>query len=317
MSELPAPLRRLAAARNPSPRARRVLSVLAVALFVGGLAIAIPNLDITLADLAIGPLLLVAVVLTPLTIVTNAAELRVMADATQDPGARLGWTEAIRIVVLATAANVLPIPGAALVRVQALRTRGASAAAATGINLAGAGAWIGTGLIAAGMALLGVGGWRALLALSVGIVACVVAGLATARVARPGRWRRSFSMLLGVELLATVVHGVRLLAVLAALQVPLGLVESLVIAVSAPLSAAAGIFPSGVGLAEALAALLGPLVGVAAAAALTATALNRVIGLLVTAPLALLPGARPDGSDHVAGVTDPRGDPATGDELEH
>jgi hypothetical protein len=292
VTELPAPLRRLAAARNPSPRARRVLSVLALALFVGGLAVAIPNLDVSLAELAIGPLLLVAVVLTPLTIVANAAELRVMADATQDPGRRLGWLEAIRVVVLATAANVLPIPGAALVRIQALRTRGATAAAATGINLAGAGAWIGTGLIAAGVALLGVGGWRAVLALVVGIVACVVAGIVTVRVARPGRWRRSFAMLLVVELLATVVHGVRLLAVLAALQVSLGLVESLVIAVSAPLSAAAGIFPSGIGLAEALAALLGPLVGVAAAAALTATALNRVIGLVVTAPLALLFGGR-------------------------
>jgi hypothetical protein len=305
VTELPAPLRRLAAARNPSPRARRVLSALAIALFVGGLAVAIPNLDVSLAELAIGPLLLVAVVLTPLTIVANAAELRVMADATQDPGRRLGWLEAIRVVVLATAANVLPIPGAALVRIQALRTRGASAAAATGINLAGAGAWIGTGLIAAGVALLGVGGWRAVVALAVGIAACVVAGIVTVRVARPGRWRRSFVMLLVVELLATIVHGVRLLAVLAALQVSLGLVESLVIAVSAPLSAAAGIFPSGVGLAEALAALLGPLVGVAAAAALTATALNRVIGLVVTAPLALLFGARSRGDDPAAVETDP------------
>lgn len=288
MNELPAPLRRLAAARNPSPRARRVLSLVALALFVGGLAIAVPNLEITLEELALGPLLLVAVVLTPLTIVTNAAELRVMADATQDPGARLGWVEAVRVVVLATAANVLPIPGAALVRIQALRTRGASVAASTGINLAGAGAWIGTGLAVAGLALVGIGGWRAVLALLVGVAGCVVAGLVTHRVARPGRWRRSFAMLLAVELLATVVHGVRLLVVLAALQASVGLVPSLVIAVSAPLSAAAGIFPSGVGLAEAISALLGPLVGVGAAAALTATALNRIIGLVVTAPLALL-----------------------------
>lgn len=288
MNELPTPLRRLAAARNPSPRARRVLSFLALALFIGGLAVAVPNLDLTLDEFAFGPLLLVALVLTPLTIVTNAAELRVMADATQDPGARLSWVEAVRVVVLATAANVLPIPGAALVRIQALRTRGASGAASTGINLAGAGAWIGTGLVVAGLALLGVGGWRAVVALLVGIAGCVIAGFVTSRVARPGRWRRSFARLLVVESLATVVHGVRLLAVLAALQASVGLVPSLVIAVSAPLSAAAGIFPSGVGLAEALSALLGPLVGVAAAAALTATALNRVIGLVVTAPLALL-----------------------------
>lgn len=296
---LPAPLRAVVAARDPSPRTRRVLLAVAAAAFVVGLALSVHHLDVGLQDVSWPPLLLVALVLTPLTILGNAAELKVMAaylrTASAKPAPPLGWLESCRIVILATAANLLPIPGAAIVRIQALRIRGASGAAATGMNLAAATGWLGSGLVVAGLALLPFAGVAAGVALLCGAGGVVATGLLVRwalRGAAAPRVRAASVALLAVELLITVLHGVRLLAVLVALQVDLGLLQALVIGLSAPLSAAAGVFPSGLGLAEGLSALLAPLVALPAAAGFAATALNRVVGLAVTAPLAVLLGLR-------------------------
>jgi hypothetical protein len=116
-----------------------------------------------------------------------------------------------------------------------------------------------------------------------------------------------------VELLVTVLYGVRLLAVLAALRVDLELVQALVIALSAPLSAAAGVFPSGIGLAEGISGLLAPLVAVPVAAGVAATGVNRIAGLAVTAPLAMLFAARAPGGGGESGETgQPADDPGGG-----
>lgn len=277
-------VRRLGAARDPSPRTRRVLLVVGLAAFVVMLVVSLRSLDVGFDEVAWWPLVLAALVLTPLTILGNAAELRVMAAGTAERP--LPWLEAVRVVVLATAANLLPIPGAALVRIQALRTRGATGTAATGINVAGAGAWLGSGLLVAGLALLPVRGVGALLVAAIGLAGCLVAGLIVRRIARPGRAARTTVALIAVEVLVTVLYGLRLLVVLAGLQVDLDLQQALVIALSAPLSAAAGVFPSGIGLAEAISGLLAPAVALPAAVGVAATGLNRVIGLAVTAPVA-------------------------------
>ncbi|MFA9446125.1 hypothetical protein [Egicoccus sp. AB-alg6-2] len=283
-SRLVALVKRVGAARDPSPRARRVLLVLGLVAFVVMLVVSLRALEVGFDDVSWWPLVVAGLVLTPLTILGNAAELRVMAYATaQRP---LPWSESVRVVVLATAANLLPIPGAALVRVQALRTRGASGAAATAVNVAGAGAWLGSGLLIAGLALAPVRGPVALLAAAVGVVGCVVAALIVRKIALPGRALRATLALIYVEVTVTLLYGVRLLVVLAALRVDLELLQALVIALSAPLSAAAGVFPSGIGLAEAISGLLAPAVALPAAVGVAATGLNRVVGLAVTAPLA-------------------------------
>jgi hypothetical protein len=281
---LPAPLGWLLRARDPSPRTRRLLLLVGLAAFVVAVAFSLRDLDVSASQIRWWPLMVTAVVLVPGSILANAAELKVMARATADRP--LPWVEAIRVVVVATAANLLPIPGAALVRIQALRTRGASGAAATGVNIAGAGIWIGAGLLVAAIVLVGFSPVSAAVAGLVGLGACTAAWLVLVRAARPGRTLDAMWRLLVVEPLVAIMHGARLLLVLAALDIDLDLVQALVIGVSAPLSAAAGVFPSGIGLAEALSGLLAPLVALPAASGVLATALNRVVGLAVTAPIA-------------------------------
>jgi hypothetical protein len=281
---LPAPVGWLLRARDPSPRTRRLLLLAGLVAFVVAVVLSFRDLDVRLDQVSWAPLALTAFVLVPLTILGNAAELKVMARATAED--RLSWVEAIRVVVLATAANLLPIPGAALVRIQALRTRGASGAAATGINVASAGVWVGSGLVVAALALSRLAPGAAAVAGAVGVAALGTAWFILLRAARPGRAASAMAELVAVESLVTLLHGARLLAVLLALRIDLDLVQALVIGLSAPLSAAAGVFPAGIGLAEALSGLLAPLVALPAASGVAATAVNRIIGLAVTAPVA-------------------------------
>ena len=266
-----------------------MLLLAAVALFVGGAVVSLSELDVELATLTWWPLVLVAVLGTPATIAVNAAELRVLATLA---GARpMPWLQAARIVIVATAANVLPLPGGALVRVHALRSAGAGLAQATSVTLLAAGLWVATAVGIAGLAALGYAPVAAALAL-----AAAVAGLVTVAVlvrATTARWSvAALARLAAVEIVTTLVHGVRLWLVLVALGVGAQLSQALVLGAGAPLAAAAGVFPSGLGLAELLSALLAPAVALPAAAGFAAAALARVVGLLATVPAALALGVR-------------------------
>jgi hypothetical protein len=281
-------VRRLAGWRSPSPRWRGVVLLAAVGVFVVGVVASFRGLELAPGDVRWWPLLVLAVVGTPATIAVNAAELRVMGHLL---GGDLPWSRAVRVVVLATAANVLPVPGGAVVRIQALTAAGAGAVRATGVNLAAALVWVATAVTVAGVVALRLAPGPAVLAVALGGVGTVVA-LTAVRASATRRSARGLIALSVVELVTTLLHGGRLWLALVVLGVPVGLDRALVIGVAGPLSAAAGVFPSGLGLAEVLAAGLASLVALAPAAGFGATAVVRVVGLATSAPLALVLGVR-------------------------
>jgi hypothetical protein len=204
----------------------------------------------------------------------------------------MGWTTALRTVLVATAANLLPLPAGAVVRIQAMREEGVGGGRATSINVIGAGAWIATGLLVAALAAVGSAPTVAVvLTLGAGLAGV---GLAVALVARTATvpTARASTLLVGIEAVTVVIHGLRLVVVLLALGLDVTVRQGLTLGAATPLAAAAGVFPSGIGLAEALTALIAPLVALPAAAGFAATAFGRVVGLLVIVPLALGIGAR-------------------------
>jgi hypothetical protein len=283
-------LRRLTRWRTPPPRWRGLILLLAGAIFAVGIVLSFRGLDLELADIVWWPLVVLALLGTPLTILLNAAELRAMARSLDDT-TMLSWPRAVRVVVVATAANILPLPGGALVRVHALGTAGAGVAKATAINLIAAVLWLGAAIALAGVAALTYVPLAGVLAL-VGGLAAVALGAAAVR-AVASRWSTTaVAGLLGVEVATTLLHAAKLYLVFIALAVPAGLTEALVVGVAGPVSAAAGVFPSGLGLAELLSALLAPAVALPAAAGFGATAVVRLVGLVSTAPLALWLGVR-------------------------
>lgn len=258
---------------------------------VVGVVWSLDRLEVGLADLRIVPLVVLVVVLSPATIWANAAELRIMTRIVSPTGSPMGWATALRTVLVATAANLLPLPAGAVVRIQAMRTQGVGTVPATSINVAGAGAWVAAGLIVAAVAAAASAPVLAVVAaFAVGLAGLAVAVVWTARLATIPPARAAAS-LVAIETATAVIHGVRLWVVLLALGLEVSVAQGLALGAATPLAAAAGVFPSGIGLAEALTALIAPLVALPAAAGFAATALGRVIGLLVIAPLALMVGA--------------------------
>jgi hypothetical protein len=266
-------------------------------MLVAGLAVVVgvvwslDRLEVGLADLRLVPLLALVVVLSPATIWANAAELRIMTRVVSPTGTPMGWATALRTVLVATAANLLPLPAGAVVRIQAMRTHGVGTVPATSINVAGAGTWVAAGLVVAAVAAAASAPVLAVLAaLAVGLAGLAVGMVWVARLATIPPARAAASVV-GIETATAVIHGVRLWVVLLALGLEVSLAQGLALGAATPLAAAAGVFPSGIGLAEGLTALIAPLVALPAAAGFAATALGRVIGLLVIAPLALAVGA--------------------------
>jgi hypothetical protein len=299
-------LRRVADVRRPPPRARRWLLLAGAVLFLGGAAFAVRDLDLPPGGVRLAPVLVVAVVLVPLTIAVNAVELVALGRLL---GQRLGATTAVRVVVLGTAANLLPLPGAAALRIQALAGGGASYAAATGVNLAAAFAWLGAAAAVGGGALATEG--RETLGLTIaaaGLAALAGSLLVAWRLATVSRPGRPLALLAAAEFATVVGHALRLVLLLGAIGATTSFAAGTVVGTSGPLAAAAGVFPAGLGVAEALAAGAGALVAVPASAAFAAAALNRLVGYGVLAVAVAVPALRRRPPD-VAGSPDPDPDP--------
>ncbi|WP_052664316.1 hypothetical protein [Nitriliruptor alkaliphilus] len=300
-------LRRVADVRQPPPGARRWLLLVGAALFLGGAVAAARALDLPPGGVRVAPVVVVAVVLTPLTIAVNAVELIALARLLGQP---LPARTAVRVVVLGTAANLLPIPGAAALRIQALAGGGATYGAATAINVAAALTWLGSAAAVAGVALLSLGrgplGAGVLLVGTGGAVASLLVARRVATVLAPGP---ALGLLAVTEVATVIVHALRLVLLLGAIGAGASFAAATVVGTSGPLAAAAGVFPAGLGIAEAAAAGAGTLVGVAAAAAFAAAALNRLVGYGVLGIALVVPAVRRP-PEHVAGsAPTPPGDP--------
>lgn len=274
-------LRVLGRIRRPPPRWRGALLVVAAVVFVAGAVLAAQRLELELSSVRWWWVAVVAVLLVPATIAANVAELAVLGRTVE---VEVPPREGLEVVLVATAANFLPVPGAAAVRVHALVERGAGVGAATAVNVLGGVAWVGVALVVAGMAGLGPAPLAGLLLLAGGIVAGGVAAVLLTR------WRgvppQVAAMLVSVEIAIVATHALRLGVLLVAIGRAASPSQVLVLGANGPLAAAAGIFPSGLGLAEALGAALAALVSLAPAAGFAVTAANRLIGVAVTAPVA-------------------------------
>jgi uncharacterized membrane protein YbhN (UPF0104 family) len=249
----------------------------ALLLFVGGSILGVVSLPRVEHEPRWELLAIVGLVGVPLTLVLNAAEYQVTAAIL---GYRVPFVPALRIGVLATAANMLPIPGAVLVRARAIRKLGASygkIALSAGIV---ATCFIGTVCLLAGGVLVASGqlgvGWPLA---GAGLLLLVFA-LATL-VAERGP-RQGVRLLFAAGARATgaiLVKAVRLYLVLVALGYEAGVTQALTLTLAAVVVTALGFFPGGLGAAEVLSAALSPLVGLSAAVGFVASAVDRLISM--------------------------------------
>jgi uncharacterized membrane protein YbhN (UPF0104 family) len=194
--------------------------------------------------------------------------------------------EILQITVLGSAANLLPMPGAVMVRLANLRkagvrvTRGLNLTAIIGL------AWLGTASVFGGLVQIFAHTTFALVALAIGIALLAVGILMLWRALEPGARLAGALELLAIEFAFIVVQAFRLFLVAAALRFDVSYAQTATLAIAGVAAAAIGFLPSGLGAREGIAALLAPVVGFPAAVGLVITAVDRIVSLVVLSVLA-------------------------------
>lgn len=269
--------------RPMAPQKRGVTAVIAVILLAAA-AFSWWRLGLSIAAIN-WPALVLSAALVPLSVVLTAWEYGLVAFVNR---IRVGFRDLVAVTVVGAVANLLPLPGAAAVRLNDLIARRGKASGAIGATGAAGSLWLGWSLVVAGVALLIAD--QPWLGVLLAIGGSVLVFLSWVLVKTTAGTAGSTWLLKGssIELASLAVGVARIWLTFTALGIDVTIVQAGVLVVSGAIASTVSIVPGGLGIRELIAGLLAPLVGVAATAAVLAVAVARVVGLLVQAPIALL-----------------------------
>jgi len=243
-------------------------------LFAAALVFAWREAEIALADLALLPLLVV-VGAVPVSVFSSTWQLHAMTRA---GGVSIRWWNALRVVTLGTLSGLLPVSSGTVVRGGAVVVWGVTPGAAGKVLAYDAVLWTCLSLLYSGAAALLAGASTLGVAMVVGGAALLPVTLALGRwlPGDGGRLELAISRFVGV-----IVQVVRLQACFLALGYSATFVEASTLAAASPLASVFFFLPGGIGVREAFTSAVGVAVGLSAAGAFLAAALNRLVGLSV------------------------------------
>ena len=157
MERLQAFLRRVAvvldrgSAATETPRGRRISLLVSAVVFVVAMVLSVRSLPEGDRELVWWALVVTGLVGIPTLIGLSGLEYTASAAVL---GHRVRLRDSLAIAVYARAANLLPIPGAALVRMQALKRAGSSYGRAASTTMATALFWLAGSLLVGGVVLV-------------------------------------------------------------------------------------------------------------------------------------------------------------------
>ncbi|WP_156423901.1 hypothetical protein [Erythrobacter sp. YT30] len=242
-------------------------------IFFGGLFYSITQLNLSWSDVQLAPLLFLLLVMGPLTLVYSGINMQLMAKAIS---VRIGFLHSIKVSAYAQVAELLPLPGGAIVRTAALMKEGASTRESATIVAGLALLWISCAAVGGGVALLSVRLVGEFL-LVFGLVTVIATVFWLAKVAN---WSIALYAL-GLRALGLLLVASRITIAFLVLNVTIDPIDALAFGFAIILGSAAAIAPAGLGIGEALSALMAEPNGVAATAAFSAAAINRLAGFAV------------------------------------
>ena len=272
-------LRRLLDRRaQPLNRRHQALIGAVAALGVGAATIwAWRSSGLALSELSWWPIAVAFVATAPASLLLKAAEYRLSARiAGQSPAA----SRSLRVAVLSSAANLLPLPGSMIVTVRSLSEDGSTYGSAISAGAVPGLCWLSiTGIVGGGA--IAVEGPRSLGAVAAlgGAVAGVAALRLFAAAAPEGRSPVLALRVVAVEAGWLLVSALRLGLAVAALGVSISPTQAVALSVAGALTVAIGFFPGGLGLREALLAGLSPLIGLEFETGVLLGSLDRLVWL--------------------------------------
>ena len=262
-------------------RLKQVGLVVALGIFLGGLYLASQALEDLPDRIEPGPLLLLIVVGAPVTIALNVAEFWLM---TRVVGHAAGWRSCFEITVFASAANMFSFPGSVVTRIAALRAYGTTLGRSSQVMMIFAGAWAGVACCYSG-AWLVIARQHAVGAslMFVGVAGLVVSVLGFLKLKTP---IALVAKILTIRIVAVVVEAVRNVLSIYAVGYAIGFGEASVFAIASVIGTAISVIPAGIGVSEAVAALLASLIAVSPAIGFLSLGINRIVFMVVLSGLA-------------------------------
>ena len=240
---------RFTGAGRRSPAVERAMLGGAGILFVGATVLAARNLPDVHSHPHYALLVLVGLLGVPAATLVNAAEYVAAGRAL---GHRVGALHAARVSTVATAANLLPIPGAVMVRARALRVLGSNYRKSLAVLGAIGVVWLATTGVLAGAVLL-------IDREHIGLALAFIAGVASwpawaptgscgsrSRRDRRARWFGRFVL---IEIASVGVFAIRFTLVLNGLGFHTSWSQTFTLTISTAAASAVGILPGGLGLA--------------------------------------------------------------------
>lgn len=277
---LPDLLTRLSARADPLRSAlarwRTPIVAAALVLFLAGTVWSFLGLGLTLERIDLAALVVLTLGMGLVTLAYSAVSLMLLAKTA---GARLGFVAALRASARAQMAEALPLPGGAIVRTATLVGAGIPAGRSAALVIGTALLWIALAAIAAGAILLGsapLAGW----ALLGGGAAVSLAALV--HVARLGGTANA-ALTLAQRIAGLALAALRLWLSFAVVGAALGLAETFPYVLAAIAGSASSLVPGGLGVSEALGALMARAVHASPESAFLAVAVNRVTQFLTAA----------------------------------
>lgn len=262
------------------------VTALSILLFAVTIGFAIRHAPINLLNLAAEPLAFVFLLLIPCTLLVNSLRVHVSATAL---GTARGMGASVRAALLSSAANLLPLPGGAVVRVSHIAAGDAGKLVSAGTVTVGSIAFAFASGLAGLSAALGLGGaaWHYG---ATGLLGAVCLGVITfawlARRIRP----RYASQLAGIELAGIAIESARLWTCLAALHSYIPPQDAVALSLNTVVGSVFGLAPGGLGVRELVGAGIAATLHVSATTVIIAIALNRLLGMTFMA-MALSAGA--------------------------
>lgn len=221
------------------------------------------------------PISILACVAAPLTLLLKSAEYQLCAHlASQKPT----QNHSLRVAILSSSANLLPLPGSLLVTVRSLAQSGSTYGKAIKSSAIPGLAWLALCGLIGGTAIAIEG--PALLGLATIVCGALVGGFTiklfgSAKFVKP-RLTLAFAIVV-VELAWLAISALRLGLAVKALGVDISPQQALALSVAGALTVAIGVFPAGLGLREALLAGLSPLINLSFDVGVLLGSLDRLI----------------------------------------
>lgn len=258
------------------PYFRHTVLAIALLFFVLGLVYSVvsrPQLLMELDPWYVGMILFAGV---PLTIAMNAWEYRLMGLSL---GKWVSWGKCMEVTVVGSAANMLPLPGAAMTRLAALSGEGITLNRSIGSIGAFAALWIAAALLYSGLFLASIHGmlfgWGCLGVGAAILGASIYGGVA---LGFPGRL---MGEIIVQKLLQVVLESIRVYWALAAMEATVFFPDATIFVLAGVLGSAVSIVPAGLGIREGASALLAPLVGISAEAGFLSSGINRMASMAI------------------------------------